>query len=130
MSAPSKTPASDPRPADANSPVGSPEASRPAGSLRSMTGYAQTQTSEGVFSMRISVRSVTHRFLDLHLRVPEGFEPLEPRIRQLVRERVRRGHLDVTLRYELAGPSAVGVNHDVAAAYLRAAEALRKQFGI
>ena len=73
--------------------------------LHSMTGYAQAQAVENGWSLRVSVRSVNHRFLDLHLRVPEGFEPLEPRIRQIVRERVRRGHLDVTLHYELAGPA-------------------------
>jgi uncharacterized protein (TIGR00255 family) len=95
-----------------------------------MTGYAQAQAAENGIGLRVSVRSVNHRFLDLHLRVPEGFEMLEPRIRQIVRERVRRGHLDVTLRYELAGPAGVAVNQDVAAAYLRAVEDLRKQFGV
>jgi uncharacterized protein (TIGR00255 family) len=99
-------------------------------SLRSMTGYAQAQVADNGVGLRVSVRSVNHRFLDLHLRVPEGLEPLEPRIRQIVRERVRRGHLDVTLRYELAGPAAVSVNQEVAAAYLRAIEDLRKQFGV
>jgi uncharacterized protein (TIGR00255 family) len=101
-----------------------------AGGLKSMTGYAQAQASDHGVGLRVSVRSVNHRFLDLHLRVPEAFEPLEPRIRQIVRERVRRGHLDVTLRYELAGPAAVAVNHEVAAAYLKAVEDLRKQYGI
>jgi len=105
-------------------------ASKGSKSLRSMTGYAQAQAAENGVGLRISVRSVNHRFLDLHLRVPEGFEPLEPRIRQIVRERVRRGHLDVTLRYELAGPAAVAVNQEVAAAYLRAAADLRTQFGM
>jgi uncharacterized protein (TIGR00255 family) len=100
------------------------------GSIRSMTGYAHAQSTENGFSLRVSVRSVNHRFLDLHLRVPEGFEPLEPRIRQIVRERVRRGHLDVTLRHELSGPAAVGVNQEVAGAYLQAVDALRKQFDI
>jgi uncharacterized protein (TIGR00255 family) len=38
--------------------------------------------------------------------------------------------LDVTVHYELAGPSAVGVNQEVAAAYLQAANTLRKQFGL
>jgi len=95
-----------------------------------MTGYAQAQAAGDGVGLRISVRSVNHRFLDLHLRVPEGFEPLEPRIRQIVRERVRRGHLDVTLRYELAGPGAVAVNQEVAAAYLRAVADLRTQFGM
>ena len=97
--------------------------------LKSMTGYAQAHAIENGWSLRVSVRSVNHRFLDLHLRVPEGFEPLEPRMRQMVRERLRRGHLDVTLRYELAGPAAVGINQDIAAAYLQAAEALRQKFG-
>jgi uncharacterized protein (TIGR00255 family) len=95
-----------------------------------MTGYAQAQAIENGWSLRVSVRSVNHRFLDLHLRVPEGFEPIEPRIRQIVRERVRRGHLDVTLHYDLAGPAAVGVNREVAAAYLQAVNALREEFAI
>ena len=95
-----------------------------------MTGYAQARAVENGWSLRVTIRAVNHRFLDLHLRIPEGFEPLEPRIRQLVRERVRRGHLDVTLFYELAGPAAVGVNHEVAAAYLKAVDSLRKEFGI
>jgi uncharacterized protein (TIGR00255 family) len=95
-----------------------------------MTGFAQGQVIENGWSLRVSVRSVNHRFLDLHLRVPEGFEPMEPRIRQIVRERVRRGHLDVTLHYDPAGPAAVGVNREVAAAYLQAVNSLREEFGI
>ncbi|MFZ0617251.1 MAG: YicC/YloC family endoribonuclease, partial [Candidatus Acidiferrales bacterium] len=55
---------------------------------------------------------------------------IEPRIRQMVREGVRRGHVDVTVNYELAGPAAVGVNQEVAAAYIEAANALRKKFKI
>jgi uncharacterized protein (TIGR00255 family) len=99
-------------------------------SLRSMTGYAQARTVEKGWSLRIALRSVNHRFLDLHLRVPEGFEPIEPRIRQMVRERVRRGHLDVTLHYELAGPAVVGVNQEVAVAYMQAVNSLKKKFKI
>jgi uncharacterized protein (TIGR00255 family) len=98
--------------------------------LKSMTGYAQARAVENGWSLRFTIRAVNHRFLDLHLRLPEGFESLEPRMRRLVRRRVRRGHLDVTLFYELAGPAAVGVNHDVAAAYLKAVNSLRNEFDI
>ena len=98
--------------------------------LKSMTGYAQARVVENGWSLRISIRSVNHRFLDLHLRVPEGFEPIEPAIRQLIRERVRRGHLDVAVHYELEGPAAVGVNEEVASAYLKAANSLRAKFGL
>lgn len=95
-----------------------------------MTGYAEARGAEGHWNLRVSVRSVNHRFLDLHLRVPEGFEPLEPAMRRIVRDRVRRGHLDVTLRYELTGPASVGINQEVAAAYLQAINLMRHQFGI
>jgi uncharacterized protein (TIGR00255 family) len=118
----------------ASSKIVTGEASRPrlarVDQLKSMTGYAQSRIVENGWSLRVSVRSVNHRFLDLHLRVPEGFEPVEPRIRQIVRERVRRGHLDVTLHYELAGPAAVGVNREIAAAYLEAVNQLRRDFEI
>jgi len=110
--------------ASAQSPKAAPNG------LKSMTGYAQARRAENGFAMRVSVRSVNHRFLDLHVRVPEGFEPLEPRIRQIVRDRVRRGHLDVTLRYEPAGPAAIAINEEVAAAYVQAVNGLRKQFAI
>ncbi len=109
-------------------PANLPKESAPR--LKSMTGYAQARVVERGWSLRVTVRSVNHRFLDLHLRVPEGFEPIEPRIRQIVREHIRRGHLDITVQHDLVGPAAVGVNTDVAAAYLQAINSLRKQFGI
>lgn len=95
-----------------------------------MTGYAQARVEQNGWSLRISLRSVNHRFLDLHVRLPEGFEAFEPGIRQALRERLRRGHVDVTLHFEPAGPVAVQVNRELAEAYLRAAEDLRRQFGM
>lgn len=95
-----------------------------------MTGYAQARAVENGWNLRVSIRSVNHRFLDLHVRVPEGFEPVEPAMRQLVRERVRRGHLDVALHYELQGASAVAVNEQVAGAYLQTLNSLRAKFSL
>src|ERR1700690_1358757 len=101
-------------------PVSTASAPAANGGLKSMTGYAQARAVENGWSLRVSVRSVNHRFLDLHLRVPEGFDPLDPRIRQIGREPVPRGHLDVTLYPDLAGLAAVGVNEDFAGAYVQA----------
>ncbi len=97
-------------------------------SLKSMTGYAQAHAEQDGWLLRVSVRSVNHRFLDLHIRLPEGFESFESGIRQQVRGRIRRAHVDVILRVEPAGPAAVHVNRELAAAYARAAEELRQQF--
>ncbi len=95
-----------------------------------MTGFAQARVEQNGWSLRVSLRSVNHRFLDLHLRLPEGFDVFEPEIRRVLRERLRRGHVDVTLHFEPIGPAAVQVNRELAEAYLKAAEDLRQQFGM
>src|ERR1700736_3954222 len=97
--------------------------------IHSMTGFAQARIEQDGRSLRINLRSVNHRFLDLHLRMPEGFEVFEPRIRLAVRNRLRRGHVDVNVYYDLAGAASVKVNHGVAEAYMKAVEELRGHFG-
>jgi len=98
--------------------------------FKSMTGFAEARMERSGWALRASLRSVNHRFLDVHLRIPEGLESLEPEIRRVLRERLHRGHVDVNLRVDPVGASAVEVKRDLAEAYLRAAEDLRKQFGL
>jgi uncharacterized protein (TIGR00255 family) len=98
--------------------------------IHSMTGFAQARIERDGWSLRINLRSVNHRFLDLHLRMPDGFEVFESRIRQAIRNRIRRGHVDVNVYYEPAGPASVAVNREVAEAYMKAVEELRGQFGV
>lgn len=95
-----------------------------------MTGYAQARLERNGWLLRVNVRSLNHRFLDLRVRVPEGFESLEPQIRQLVRDRVRRGHVEVSLHVEALEGAAAHVNHEVAGAYLRAVQELRREYGL
>ena len=98
--------------------------------IYSMTGFAQARVERDGSSVRINLRSVNHRFLDLHLRMPDGFEVFESRIRQAIRNRLRRGHVDVNIYYEPGGTGAVEVNHDLVEAYMKAVEKLRQEFGV
>jgi uncharacterized protein (TIGR00255 family) len=98
--------------------------------ILSMTGFAQARVERAGSSVRINLRSVNHRFLDLHLRMPDGFEVFESRIRQAVRNRLRRGHVDINVYYEPGGTGAVEVNHDVVQAYMKAVERLGQEFGV
>ena len=101
----------------------------PAG-MYSMTGFAQARVERDGSSVRINLRSVNHRFLDLHLRMPDGFEVFESRIRQAIRNRLRRGHVDVNIYYEPGGTGTVEVNHDLVESYMKAVEQLRREFGV
>ena len=94
-----------------------------------MTGYATVRTEHGGWSVRLSVKSVNHRFLDVKLRIPESLEPYEFRLRQTVRERIHRGHVDVHVNVEPGKAAPVHVNKELLQAYLRAADELRQQTG-
>src|ERR1035437_936013 len=103
----------------------------PAGAgIHSVTGFAQAHVDREGCALRINLRSVNHRFLDLHLRMPDGFEVFESRIRQAIRNNLRRGHVDVNVYYEPVGGATVEVNREVAAAYMKAVERLRREFNV
>jgi len=80
--------------------------------------------------LRVSLRSVNHRFLDLRVHIPEGFEAFEPQMRQLVRDHVGRGHVDLTLHIEVSRLAGLKIDHKLAAGYLRAIEELRQEFNL
>ncbi len=90
----------------------------------SMTGYAQARLEQHGWAVRVTVKSVNHRFLDLKMRLPEGFDLYDLRLRQIVRERIHRGHLELFVNAEPGTAAPLQVNKELAQAYLRAAESL------
>lgn len=89
--------------------------------IRSMTGFAQikSQTSEGV-SFTLSLKSVNHRFLDPQLRLPLDSDELEMRVRKLLKERLARGHVEVTLNMERRSADSYNFNRELVAGYVAA----------
>src|SRR6516164_7495572 len=76
---------------------------------RSMTGYAMVRGEFNGWAIRVSIKSVNHRFLDVKLRMPDSLEPYEHRLRQAVREQIHRGHIDIHVYAEPGGAAAVRV---------------------
>jgi len=94
---------------------------------RSMTGYAMVRSEIYGWAIRVSVKSVNHRFLDVKLRLPDFLEPYEHRLRHAVRQRVHRGHVEVHVSAEPGEAAPVHVNHELLKAYLHAAEELKQK---
>jgi uncharacterized protein (TIGR00255 family) len=92
-----------------------------------MTGYAQARGEQNGWDIRVSVKSVNHRFLDVRFRLPEGFDVYELRLRQIVREKIHRGHVDVNVNVQPGAAAPVQVNRELLQAYARSAEELRQQ---
>jgi len=79
-----------------------------------MTGFAEAPGAHGTLRWRWEVKSVNGRGLDLRLRMPPGFDSVEPAARMLATERFRRGNIQATLNIE-PQESARGLRIDPAA---------------
>jgi uncharacterized protein (TIGR00255 family) len=89
--------------------------------IYSMTGFARVSGRvNDLLSWNLSLKSVNHRFLDLHMRMPAGAEPLEMRLRRLLKEKVLRGHLEVTLTVERGQRPSAHFDRDLLQGYIAA----------
>jgi uncharacterized protein (TIGR00255 family) len=99
--------------------------------IRSMTGYAQVKAHlSDELTLTLSLKSVNHRFLDLHLRMPSELDPLEMKVRRVLKERLHRGHLEVTLGIERSGGAGFAVNRELVGGYLRTFREVAEEFGV
>ncbi len=99
--------------------------------IRSMTGYAQIKAQvNDQLSLSMSLKSVNHRFLDLHLRLPSDLDPVEMKIRRVLKARLHRGHIEVTVTLERAGGAAFAVNRELVGGYLRTFRDVAQEFGV
>jgi uncharacterized protein (TIGR00255 family) len=99
--------------------------------IRSMTGYAQVKAHvSDELTLTLSLKSVNHRFLDLHLRMPSELDPLEMKVRRVLKERLHRGHVEVTLSVERTGGAGFAVNRELIGGYLRTFREVAEEFGV
>ena len=99
--------------------------------IRSMTGYAQVKANvSDELTLTLSLKSVNHKFLDLHLRMPSELEPLEMKVRRVLKERLHRGHLEVTFSVERTGGAGFAVNRELVGGYLRTFREVAEEFGV
>jgi len=99
--------------------------------VRSMTGYAQVKSHiSDQLTLAVSLKSVNHRFLDLHLRIPGELDAVEMKVRRVLKERLHRGHIEVTLGLERAGGVEFAVNRELVGGYLRAFRQAAEEFGV
>jgi uncharacterized protein (TIGR00255 family) len=69
----------------------------PPAPLASMTGFARSAGSVEGLAWTWELRSVNGRGLELRLRLPPGFDALEPALREMAAKVLRRGNVSATL---------------------------------
>jgi uncharacterized protein (TIGR00255 family) len=99
--------------------------------LRSMTGFAQVKGQiNGKLNFTLSLKSVNHRFLDLHFRMPSESDGLEMKLRRLLKEKLARGHVELTLSLDRGSSEGFALNRELVGGYIKAFRAAAAEFGL
>ncbi len=96
--------------------------------IRSMTGFGRADFDVEGLAFSVEIRTVNHRHLDVATRLPRALSPLEPEVKQALRERFDRGKADVTEALA-AGESPradLEIDRDEAGQYLAFARELQQ----
>ena len=91
---------------------------------KSMTAFARTQQDLDEGTLIWEIRSVNHRYLELHLKMPDDFRVYETRFREAFQQRLKRGKLECYLRFNVnvLQDETINVNHEQAKALVRACQ--------
>ncbi|WP_265459980.1 YicC/YloC family endoribonuclease [Enterococcus sp. HY326] len=83
--------------------------------MKSMTGFGKALQADQHYQLDIEMKSVNHRFLDVQIRSPKQVNPFELSIRQLVKEQIQRGRIEIyiNLREVGAGSKEVQVQWEL-----------------
>ncbi|MEN0107762.1 MAG: YicC/YloC family endoribonuclease [Pseudomonas sp.] len=93
--------------------------------VHSMTAFARVERATANGTLSWELRSVNHRYLEPHLRLPESFRDLEGGVREALRQGLSRGKVECTLRYtEETTGKPLQVDRDRAAQLVAAAESV------
>jgi uncharacterized protein (TIGR00255 family) len=96
-------------------------------SIKSMTGFARVDGAAGNTVWHWELRSVNGRGLDVRLRLPQGSDAIEPKVREAVGRHVVRGSVTVSLNVESRGNALqIRLNEEALAQVVKAAEHIRE----
>jgi uncharacterized protein (TIGR00255 family) len=99
--------------------------------IHSMTGYASLRGAvRDSVAFTLTMKSVNHRFLDLHLRLPSSCDGLEVQMRRMLKENLRRGHIEVMLQVERRANAEIQLNAGLLEAYVQAFREAAKMHGV
>ena len=99
--------------------------------IYSMTGFASARSSvDAKPGFSLAIKSVNHRFLDLHMRLPPYCDALEMQMRRALKEALKRGHIEVTLQVDRKAGAQIELNVDLLGLYVEAFRKASESYGL
>ena len=95
-----------------------------------MTGFARVRKTGADGEIAVGIKSVNHRGLDMHFHMAAELDPFEGVIRNAVKAKVARGHLQIHVQFNRTAPADTSsLNRPLLQAYLQAFREAASDFG-
>lgn len=99
---------------------------------KSMTGFSKAETEAPNGKCSGEARSLNSRYLEVSLKLPKSASAYEQRLRELAKKQVKRGRLDVTVKWERTeeSPALPTLNEEAIRWYVEVARHLKETYGL
>ncbi len=100
--------------------------------VKSMTGFGRFELADENKKITVEIKSVNHRYLDMNLKMPKKLNFFEASIRNLLKEYIQRGKVDVFITYEdfTENHYALHYNKEMAASYMKYLQEMSEDFSL
>ena len=99
--------------------------------IYSMTGFGSARAEAPNLSVLIEIKSVNHRYLDAHIKIPGEYQNFENVIRQKVSGAFKRGRIDAFVRIDYKRENIkLDVNHNLIGAYVNMMSELKNMYAV
>jgi uncharacterized protein (TIGR00255 family) len=99
-------------------------------SLHSMTGFARVRKNTEQGEIVATLKSVNHRGLDMHCRMPAEMDALEHEVRGVIKGGVARGHVEIQVSFTRTAGGAATLNRPLLDAYVQAFRDAAGMYGL
>lgn len=68
--------------------------------IRSMTGFGRSGVQDSGYEVNCELKTVNHRYFDIHTRMPRRYSFLEDRIKEALKKDLQRGRIEISINIE------------------------------
>ncbi|MBR5315155.1 MAG: YicC family protein [Firmicutes bacterium] len=100
--------------------------------IKSMTGFGRGEYNDGKRNIIVEIKSVNHRYSDISVRMPRRYSFVEDKVKNTIKEVIKRGKIDVSIMVENLTENDVNIklNTMIAQQYYDNLKELQSQFEV
>ena len=100
--------------------------------MNSMTGYGLFEKKCEDFYIKVEMKSVNNRYLDMNVRMPSSIMYVEEAVRSFIKSKIKRGKVDVFINFEYLDSSQVeiDIDYELLNKYISISKELEENYGL